>query len=544
MVHKMLILIKNSGRKLKNEKGQVLPLVLILLVLGATLLAGSLTYAATTVNTSGISVTNMEQFYAADAGAKDAIWRFKHDYWTMTGNVGAGTYTYNPSPVNGQELEVTSTFYSKGIYKIVCEAYSKGRSTTVEYFITGVSVFFTNPAVAAGSVDDLPSGELVPNKKIENYEYFPTTASLRTFYQSPPHPALTHVAGGAVDTTGDISRGDLYYEGDLSVAGTGTLTLTGNLFVDGNIDFTNSTWTVNLNGHTIYCTGEITQAKKKGYFDGPGCIIAEGNIGLWPQSTAGYEDEYIFIMSVLGSVDIQPNGSFYGSVAGGGGGVSITLQPGAKVSLTSLPLGGLDYPDDPNTYEWSVSNWKYQHQLELFIITAIYAPGEVGIPYSETTIAKNGSKPYTWAVTSGALPDGLSLDGSTGKISGTPSTATGSPSPIFIITVTDSEGVTFSKEMTIDIKAPISIPNQVFPVGQEGSDYSHQTNYSGGVMPGEWSVTVGALPDGLTLDESTGIISGTPTTSGIYQFAVKVVDYLGGVASAPDWFTIVVTPKA
>lgn len=524
---------------IKGEQGQVIPLALIMLVLGSTIVAGTLTYAGTTINTSYISKFNQTQLYAADTGAKDALWRFKHDYYTIVGKIGTDEWIYKPSPVNDQEIEVTAAYVSKDVYWVTSEAYSNGSSATVDLLLSGISVFFTNPAVAKGTIDN--KGSLIPNKYLENYNNFPTATSLRTYYQSPPHPSLTHVPGGTIDTTGNLSIGDIYYEGDITITGSGTLTLTGNLFVDGDINFANDSWEIDLGQHTIYATGSMVQAKKKGYFNGPGCLIAEGDIGLWPQSQAGYENKYIFIMSVLGAVELKPNGSFYGSCAAGGGGVSLQLEPGATVTLTTLPLGGLDFPDDPDTYEWSVSNWRSTHEFELFIITSVYAPGEVNIPYSQTTIAKNGVPPYSWSVVSGTLPNGLNF-ASDGTISGTPTTATGTPSPVFTVQVTDSTGDTATRDMTIGVQPVVDIPVQTLPDGEEGVTYLQSITVTGGVAPyTEWLVTSGSLPTGLLLDPDTGEISGVPpsASSGTYNFSVSMKDALGGIDIQPLYITVV-----
>jgi large repetitive protein len=61
--------------------------------------------------------------------------------------------------------------------------------------------------------------------------------------------------------------------------------------------------------------------------------------------------------------------------------------------------------------------------------------GTVGTAYSETIAAVNGVSPYTFAVSSGSLPAGCSLNTSTGVISGTPTTAA---TYTFSIQVTDS----------------------------------------------------------------------------------------------------------
>jgi hypothetical protein len=538
----MYKLMKIKFKKiLKEQGGQILPLVLVMLVLGSTIVASSLTYAATTIQVGHESLDREEQYYGAEAGAKDAIWRFKHDGQNTIDQIGATEWIYQPSPVNDQDIEVTASYVAgvKNVWKVVSEAHKYGFSTTVEYFLSGVSVFFSNTAVAAGTINTYNKDIediLFPPKYKENYPNFPTPADLRDFY-TDRNPPLEHRAVAAIDTNSNptIPATGVYYENSIQIKGNGTLTLDGNIFIDGNLDFTNTTWTINLNGHTIYATGTMLQAKKQGYFDGPGCIIAEGDITLFPQSHGGYEDKYIFVMSVSGSAQLKPNSSFYGSVAGGSGDVSLELQSGCKVIHTTLPLGGLDFPDDPNTFEWSVSNWKIAREPILFVVTKVLAPGEVNIPYSENIIAKNGVQPYTgWEIIDGALPDGLSLSLDAGMcvISGNPTTAAASPSySTFTIQVTDSDGTTGTQTLTIAVYPHVTIPAQILTEGKVGEEYSYELSVTGGLEPYIWSLdseSFPALSDWVNLDDlSKGIISGTPTVDGTYSFSISVVDLLG-----------------
>ena len=72
----------------------------------------------------------------------------------------------------------------------------------------------------------------------------------------------------------------------------------------------------------------------------------------------------------------------------------------------------------------------------LQITTTSLPPGTVNVPYSATLVATGGLGPYTWAITQGSLPAGLTLDASSGMISGTPTTAGTSN---FTVQVRDSE---------------------------------------------------------------------------------------------------------
>ena len=68
--------------------------------------------------------------------------------------------------------------------------------------------------------------------------------------------------------------------------------------------------------------------------------------------------------------------------------------------------------------------------------------------------------------------------------------------------------------------------------GAVGSPYSHTFPSGGGVAPVTFAVTVGSLPPGVTLNASTGVLTGVPTAPGAYAFTIQASDSMGQVASA------------
>ena len=80
------------------------------------------------------------------------------------------------------------------------------------------------------------------------------------------------------------------------------------------------------------------------------------------------------------------------------------------------------------------------------------------------------------------------------------------------------------------------------PGGEVGVSYSDQLTVTGGTSPFTWSVSSGSLPPGLTLDGSTGLLSGTPTTAGSYAFTVKVTDSSGLSNTEPVTMTVIAGP--
>ena len=209
---------------------------------------------------------------------------------------------------------------------------------------------------------------------------------------------------------------------------------------------------------------------------------------------------------------------------------AITGKPtGPAVGTISFTVTVTDSESPTKTATQSLSIVITAPTLTVTTTTASLPTGVLGNTYSTTLAASGGAGSYTWAVTGGnaSLPPGLTLNTATGVISGQP-TATGQTT--FTVTVTDSETPTAqiaSESLTISVNnsAPLGITTTTaqLPTGITGTAYPSTTlQASGGVTPYTWSYT-GSLPAGLNLSAS-GVITGTPTATGTFNFTVKVTD--------------------
>src|SRR3989338_1408513 len=154
------------------------------------------------------------------------------------------------------------------------------------------------------------------------------------------------------------------------------------------------------------------------------------------------------------------------------------------------------------------------------IATTNLPVAEVSSPYSQTLQALGGTTPYTWSVISGNLPTGLTLNSSTGEISGIP---TDSYDYNFTVQVADANSKMATQALSISVNPPV-ITTAAFLSANIGESYSQILEVAGGVAPYNWSLFRGNLPSGLNLNGSTGVISGIPTAAGVYAFIVKVQD--------------------
>jgi len=114
------------------------------------------------------------------------------------------------------------------------------------------------------------------------------------------------------------------------------------------------------------------------------------------------------------------------------------------------------------------------------------------------------------------------MDPASGAIRGTPVAA---GTFTFTVRVMDSRSTISERQTAITVIAlPLVIVTSSVPIAVAGSAYSQQLAASGGLPPYAWSISSGTLPAGLTLDVSTGLLTGTPTDKGTFTFVVSIAD--------------------
>lgn len=162
---------------------------------------------------------------------------------------------------------------------------------------------------------------------------------------------------------------------------------------------------------------------------------------------------------------------------------------------------------------------------------------EVGIDFKGITPSATGGKaPYAWAAV--GLPSGLSIDPTTGAITGTPDAA---GSFTAHLSVADSNNSKVNVDVPITVAAKLTVTTLRLPRTMVGALYQASVLTRGGAEPIKWKVTAGKFPVGIKLDTKTGIISGKSGKPGIFPLTVTVTDKLG--ATFEKKLTLLVKPK-
>jgi choice-of-anchor A domain-containing protein len=219
------------------------------------------------------------------------------------------------------------------------------------------------------------------------------------------------------------------------------------------------------------------------------------------------------------------NAQFDGVFLAPNASLSSTNQMGGILIAASIATTGETHYD-PFVGTLPVAGQCSSSSVALSVTCAATTTGEAGVAFNSGPIAvTGGTAPYTYSIV-GTLPVGLTLNTSTGAITGTP-TAGGT----FSVKVTDANGAA-DTACPITISSALSVTWGSNSAGTVGAAFnSGALTVSGGTTPYTYSI-VGTLPAGLALNTATGAVTGTPTCSG--SFSVKVADADGVTSTSSD----------
>jgi hypothetical protein len=211
-----------------------------------------------------------------------------------------------------------------------------------------------------------------------------------------------------------------------------------------------------------------------------------------------------------------PRGLFISSSTGVIQGLP-TLGGTSSVTVTATDSAGFQ---GSTTFSWTITNTVTVGNPG----TVSTVSGTAAAPLTLTAADTESTPTFTWSAT--GLPVGVSLNSSTGTISGTPTTACACT---VVATATDEAGFAGQATFTYLVTNRVTVTNpgnQVAPSGQAASPVGASATDSSPVATiSHWSTT--GLPPGLTVSPSTGTISGTPTKGGTFSVTLTATDSAG-----------------
>jgi hypothetical protein len=333
---------------------------------------------------------------------------------------GNHTWSYNISDVNDKDVEVTIAYVNNTTYSVNSTATGDGSGTRIEAYISGTPVYMSlldhlitiqedldDKEIAALEDDlakldiDCPINCTECEKCAKAYDYdseayreiskeckgciavynlptaaWPTEGTLSARYWEDVKNETPYGYGNITLNGNNITVGPLYRYGTLKILNdnnkeAATLTLNGTLYITGHTEIgmdgggsNKPNLTIELKGKTIFVACNYT--KEDGYaleigpwctINGPGAIIAVGDIYFQPNGDVGINAKPALILSVSGTTMIQPNINFLGAI---GGKIDVDLQSGH--ANVDYPAGGFEDINFPSLFEayldYSIASWE------------------------------------------------------------------------------------------------------------------------------------------------------------------------------------------
>jgi hypothetical protein len=272
-------------------------------------------------------------------------------------------------------------------------------------------------------------------------------------------------------------------------------------------------------------------------------VTAHGNAGAGCSGSC----LYIFIVSTDGVTESTPSAAAASAAAAGGtGGIIVDNDLPTANGESQIYYTTLSTQSCANNGVATTGNCAVQASpVTLTATTTSLAEGFVGTGYSVQLASIGGVSPITWTLTSGTLPAGLSLS-SNGLIQGTPTGAV-SATPL-VFRVTDIESNTSSTgtlDLTIAATAFSVSASSCTLTGTQYMTYAGCTiATAGGTPPYAYSFDTSPspgyapVPPGLSLNPSTGAITGTNYGQGAYTTHFIATDSLGAITTVDVPFSL------
>ena len=213
-----------------------------------------------------------------------------------------------------------------------------------------------------------------------------------------------------------------------------------------------------------------------------------------------------------------------------------TILSGNLPNGLSLSLGGLisGTPTQTGVFQFSIqAENTFGTDVRLFMLSVYELPvittNDLGYARLSTVfstqLTATGTQPITFEIFSGSLPPGLSLNQNTGVISGT---ALSSGSYTVTIIARNSGGYSSTRTYILESGLRFAIitpsPLRVGTVNVPYGNFSFVTDGADSTFTTTWALQSGTIPPGMTYNTTTNVLSGTPSTAGIYNFAIRATN--------------------